>query len=100
MALSPGFEMTLSCTRRSALVAPAGTLSPALRSTGIDSPVKALSSKLAKGVISLPSAGSRPPAATSITSPGCKSFCATVSRWPSRTRTAVSGFSAISALTP
>ena len=100
IALSPGSEITVSCTRRSTLVAPAATRSPALRSTGTDSPVKALSSKLAKGESSWPSAGRRPPAATSITSPGRRSRWATVSRTPSRTRIAVSGFSAINALTP
>ena len=100
MALSPGSESTVSCTRRSTLVAPAGTFSPAARSTGMDSPVRALSSKLAVAVSSAPSAGRRPPAATSITSPGRRVVMATVSRVPFTTRVAVSGFSAISALTP
>ncbi len=100
MALSPGSDRTLSCTRRSTLVAPAGTFSPAARSTGRDSPVRALSSKLAVAVTSAPSAGKRPPAATSITSPGRSVLMATVSRLPFITRVAVSGFSAINALTP
>ena len=100
MALSPGPERTVSCTRRSTLVAPAGTFSPAERSTGIDSPVRALSSKLAVAVSNSPSAGRRPPAATSITSPGRSVLIATVWRSLPVTRVAVSGFSAISALTP
>ena len=100
MALSPGSESTVSCTSRSTLVAPAGTFSPAARATGMDSPVRALSSKLAVAVTRTPSAGRRPPAGTSITSPGRKVLMATVSRVPFITRVAVSGFSAISALTP
>ena len=100
IALAPGSESTSSVTRRSTLVAPAGTLSPVARSTGIDSPVSALSSKLAKPETSLPSAGRRPPAATSMMSPGCRVLIATSSRTPSRRRVAVSGFNAISALTP
>ena len=100
MALAPGSESTSSVTRRSTLVAPAGTFSPVARSTGIDSPVRALSSKLANPETSLPSAGKRPPAATSITSPGRRLLIATSSRSPLRRRVAVSGLSAISALTP
>ncbi|CSP38850.1 Uncharacterised protein [Shigella sonnei] len=100
MALAPGSDSTSSVTRRSTLVAPAGTLSPVARSTGMDSPVRALSSKLANGESSLPSAGKRPPAATSITSPGRRLLIATSSRSPLRRRVAVSGFSAINALTP
>ncbi|CQQ72199.1 Uncharacterised protein [Salmonella enterica subsp. enterica serovar Typhimurium str. DT104] len=100
IALAPGSDSTSRVTRRSTLVAPAGTLSPVARSTGIDSPVSALSSKLAKPETSLPSAGKRPPAATSIISPGRRVLIATSSRTPSRRRVAVSGLSAINALTP
>ncbi len=100
MALSPAFDTTSRVTSRSTLVAPAGTLSPALRSTGSDSPVKALSSKLANGEIRRPSAGKRPPAGTSMVLPGCSWLAGMVSRTPLRMRIALSGFNAISALTP
>ncbi len=100
IALSPGSDSTLSWTRRSTLVAPAGTFSPAARATGMDSPVKALSSKLASALSSAPSAGRRPPAATSITSPGRSESIATVLRSPLITKVAVSGLSATRALTP
>src|SRR5471030_3400391 len=100
IALAPGAEVTLMRATRSTHKLPAGTFSPGSRSTGTDSPVRALSSKLAALSSNVASVGRRPPAATSITSSGRKSATGTRVDLPSTISTALSGISAISALTP
>ncbi|CRZ96657.1 Uncharacterised protein [Vibrio cholerae] len=99
MAFSPCFEVISICTTLSTITQPAETRSPAVNSTGKDSPVNALLSRLA-AASKRPSAGKRPPGATSMTSPGCNCAAGTVTRSPCSIRIAVSGTSAIKACTP
>ncbi len=104
MALLPGSDTTSRRSTRSAARLPAGTLSPWRRSTGMDSPVRALSSNAPRGSSRRASAGKRAPGAISMMSPGRSSSAPTSSRTsPSavvRIRNALSGTSAIRAVTP
>ena len=73
-----------------ALTTPLRTSSPAIRSAGRDSPVRADSSSTA-GLSSRPSTGTIPPAPTSSRSPGTTSSTATSTTPPSTRRRAVRG---------
>ncbi len=71
-------------------MAPAQTALPGPASTGTDSPVRLAMSRLASPSSTMPSAGSRSPARSSMRSPGASAAVGTTS-WPSPTsrRTAV-----------
>ena len=73
------------------------TWSPASFSTGILSPVMALSSTAAWPLRTVPSTGMRPPCRTITVSPASTEEMGRVTSFPSRTTTADSGAKAISA---
>lgn len=67
--VSSPVAVTLTRRLESVATVPATTLSPLLRTTGLDSPVTMDSSMLASPVTTVPSAGMEPPGRTSTTSP-------------------------------
>ena len=83
--------VTLIRTEESVAIVPATTRSPALRVTGLDSPVIIDSSKAASPSTIVPSAGTRLPERTSTRSPTRNASIGTSSTPASVRRSAVSG---------